>query len=524
MSSFETKRQIASGGEGGSLSIGEAIGGGTPTEILYTDNSGDLYSDSSFTRDSATQQTTILTDLSLIPGSPLTDIVGLQSGSLFGGALFGTAITVTDPADPNIFSILGAGRNATVNSTFDFTPGLTKQVSMSNSLSDDFGNVSHTVLITDDNVGLAALFRMDTNGTQIYNTTAIQLYTPNIQIAQYEGAPDGYSIPVHAGDEGQVLTSHGAGNAATWDELVVMGTPWEATYYAADGALTSDPYFYRQGYEGGTRIMSKVFSDTVLYGLDMLGDGKTQVYSNDYVSLKDARLVLHQLDSAVLYYTTDATAFDGVLIENRKTTLGSYIGGNGTNIVIDDDAEEINMSAPVAYNLELNNEVILYGNGDQLKVGWTNSGIWELFDKDTLIMTWGDVNGDVGGYQFGFNVMTGKFSTSGTHTRFVGGLSMPSVVDKPYGTTESVVESVYHYVVSGSSGATTFNLDQTYEVGQIFIFSDLGFDASTNNITIDAQTGNTITSTGGSAQTFVINSNGESVTIQKVSTTSWMVI
>ncbi len=44
---------------GGGVTIGAAVSGGTATEVLYTDNSGNVYSDPGFTRDSVTLQTGI---------------------------------------------------------------------------------------------------------------------------------------------------------------------------------------------------------------------------------------------------------------------------------------------------------------------------------------------------------------------------------------------------------------------------------------------------------------------------------
>jgi len=59
-SSLQNSWVPGSGGGGGGMTIGEAIGGGTAKEVLYTDNSGDLFSDSGFTRDSSTLETQIL--------------------------------------------------------------------------------------------------------------------------------------------------------------------------------------------------------------------------------------------------------------------------------------------------------------------------------------------------------------------------------------------------------------------------------------------------------------------------------
>lgn len=346
---YTVDSSLLSSGGSGETEIGTPVINGDPSHVLYIDLDGNLTSDGQFSRHPVTQQTKIDVDLSLIPDSPLTDITGLRSGSLFDGQIFGTGIVTVDPANTDLFSLIGNSRGVVVNSTYNFTPGELKQVATTGSLNDTDGNVSFTTIVSDELNGFSGLHLIDLNGTRFDNSTAIKLNTPNIVIGQYEGDSNGYSIPTAAGDEGYVLTAHGPGISATWDELNVMGTFPEIPYFAADGALTSDPYFFRQGYEASTRIHCKVYNNTVLYGLDMLGDGKAQVYSNDYVSFNDARLILHQLDSAVLHYTTDAVAFDGINIENRKTTVGSFTAGNETKIVIDDLTQLITVSNVPTY-------------------------------------------------------------------------------------------------------------------------------------------------------------------------------
>jgi hypothetical protein len=70
---------------------------------------------------------------------------------------------------------------------------------------------------------------------------------------------------------------------------------------------------------------------------------------------------------------------------------------------------------------------IFIGQGDQVKVGWSDFGIWQLFDKDSMIMTFGDINNDVGGYQFAFDVMNGVFTTSGLLNNLAGATATPSL-------------------------------------------------------------------------------------------------
>lgn len=538
------RTNTSSGGSGGGLAIGEVISGGTPTEVLYTDNAGNLFSDSNFTRDSATQQTTILTDLALIPGSPLTNVSGLQSGLLFGGGLFGTAITVTDPADANKFSIIGASKGVTTISAFDFTSGELKQASQVGSLFDDNGNVSYKLQVSDELNSFFARLQVDLNGTIIENTTGVQLISPNLIIGSSEGASDNYSLPTSAGDEGKVLTAHGNGMAATWDEFLIIGTPYEATYYAADGALTSDPYFYRQGENGNSRIMVLKNASTVLTTLDVNEDGTTQIYSNDYISGNFSSVKVDESLGSTLSYTTDSIAFAGIKAEVNLTTLGTYEGGNGTRITINDNDEDIFFFTNGSVVTKVSNETYLNINGANSTIGDITGGYGGLgvlrFDVNSLNSYWGDEDNSGSGALVRLDRLNGTIETiaanqvsilSSGHVglqapsiKLNGGLDIISIANVNYGTTTSVDPAIYHYTVSTSSGAATIDLDQTYPVGHILVISDLGLNASVDNITIDAQTGNAIVSTGGSAQTFVINSNGESVTIQKVNSTTWMVI
>jgi len=94
-----------------------------------------------------------------------------------------------------------------------------------------------------------------------------------------------------------------------------------------------------------------------------------------------------------------------------------------------------------------------------------------------------------------------------------------------YNTTNTIGLGYFHVAHSGSTGAVTDTLDTAnFPVGTILVISDVDGIASTSNITIDADTGNTINGAGGSAQTLILNVDFSSVTIQLVNATTWMVI
>ena len=71
---------------GAGFSIGGLVSGGTPTQVLYTDDNGNLFSDSGFTRDSSFSATTILTNdyyLDKQFGLIIGEYGGLSGASIF---------------------------------------------------------------------------------------------------------------------------------------------------------------------------------------------------------------------------------------------------------------------------------------------------------------------------------------------------------------------------------------------------------------------------------------------------------
>lgn len=76
---------------------------------------------------------------------------------------------------------------------------------------------------------------------------------------------------------------------------------------------------------------------------------------------------------------------------------------------------------------------------------------------------------------------------------------------------------------SGTSSGVLLPTGTNAIIGTKFTIDDLGGLATTDPITIDAGTTNTITSTSGTSQTFILNANGESVSIIKLTSTQWMI-
>lgn len=110
----------------------------------------------------------------------------------------------------------------------------------------------------------------------------------------------------------------------------------------------------------------------------------------------------------------------------------------------------------------------------------------------------------------------------GTMTTTAGEIKKIRIVD--YGTIATFVTTDYHLGVEGSGiGITTVDISGMH-VGQIAIISDIDYKAGANNISIDAGTGKTICSLSGVNQTYDITTDGESVTIQRISTNKFKMI
>lgn len=95
-----------------------------------------------------------------------------------------------------------------------------------------------------------------------------------------------------------------------------------------------------------------------------------------------------------------------------------------------------------------------------------------------------------------------------------------------YGALYTALKSDYHIYCSTGTGATTVDIGTfAFPVNTTLVISDFDCISSTSNITIDAVGANRIIdSVAGGAQTLVVNTNGESVTLHKISATQWKVI
>jgi len=101
------------------------------------------------------------------------------------------------------------------------------------------------------------------------------------------------------------------------------------------------------------------------------------------------------------------------------------------------------------------------------------------------------------------------------------------IITLDYGDIATVggVQNIQVYTTGTGTGTASVDLLPNIQIGKDVTVSDLGNNAGTHNIQIDAGVGNTILVAGGSpSQDITLNTNGASVTLRKMTATQFMVI
>lgn len=91
-----------------------------------------------------------------------------------------------------------------------------------------------------------------------------------------------------------------------------------------------------------------------------------------------------------------------------------------------------------------------------------------------------------------------------------------------YGSSVVQSPSIGYYTFTSGTGTAFFDLDLTAPIGTEVIIKDGLAQSATNNIIVDSGTGNSIVGST-IAQTYTINSNGASISLKRISSTTWEV-
>lgn len=221
----------------------------------------------------------------------------------------------------------------------------------------------------------------------------------------------------------------------------------------------------------------------------------------------------------IAYITGGSTPdIDTVLAQGGALTAGRDIDSTGVFFTI---------VAPRAFRVGDSTET---GNGVLLTVGGTTGPTGELIQLQAPLIQYKNTSG----FTLGINAETLSANRVRTEPDKDGTYAITSdlggnITIVSYGNTidlssSSVDLGIYDYEFTGGTGASSLILpkDQQAPIGTIFITSDLDAIALTSNITIDATPGNTINGTT-IGQTFIMNVNGQCITLKKVTTTAWKI-
>lgn len=397
-----------SGSTLGTLAIGNFISGGTPTDVLYTDNYGNLYSDNAFTRDSVTQETNIL-NTNILSGFTLGTVIG---------QLGGTPVSINVLIDDNT-GYLYANGVGSINSSTDQTSIMIFQ----NSINGDSVNL----LVGDTNgVPYFAIFEDTRNSYGSYNTMGLVWsgFNVNTKFTSLSGTASGLSA----------ITSnqYGSGNTALY--LQSNDVIW--TWAGADGSngdvITTDG--------NGLLSFQPVSGITGGIAIGQLISGGT------------ATQVLYTDDSGNLYsdsgFTRDSTSQLTQIVDTKSLTgisIANIVGINGVpmsaNLFIDNIHNYLYGAGVIQTSgMDLNTALLIYqnkNNGDtaEVSVNDNNNGVPQIKLQNYAISangSQGNIILTTGGTAFNF-----KANPGGT----VSGIQAISSPHYGSGNTEIIIQS-----------------------------------------------------------------------------------
>lgn len=238
-----------------------------------------------------------------------------------------------------------------------------------------------------------------------------------------------------------------------------------------------------------------------------------------------------------------------------------FLGGtNGLDFLVSEDGGDHLHIVPNRTQMFAGNMYVdLNGATDSFKIYTDTSGTQELFIVDSTngilsaslggiapelfidfgneTARFGGINTNQGNISFDDNAHTSAWKTlvgqatpigidldgdNGTIS-YAGAKIETSIRFLAYNSSNGINLSDYILPITGGTGPVTVDLDSVnLAIGQLLIIKDLDCIASTSNITIDANTGKTISSNV-VAQTFVMQTDGQCAYIRRISSTKYQV-
>jgi hypothetical protein len=378
----------------GKGAIGGAVSGGTATQVLYTDNSGNLTSDANFTRDSSTGDTNVVLDTGggVLGGLYLTTSLA-NIGVPFMGIIHGT-VSLNSNSDNAIMGVLDDS-----SGTVGFNDPNAIIIQSNNSTGASAG------FIAGANLGAAS---MQANGS-----------TGN---ARASISATGYgAVNLNTSDGGEIRMANQSGDL--FFNLVLNSNPFlsfgdlgsgngtnftlnDTSKNIAVGLNSFDGNFFIQN-----QSLNKLFAASPNNGHPNITIGAEGFGNNTNISVNDANKKVYIAGGTYSSYINPTPVFSGSGV-NDLSLLASYHGGGSATytITIDNLAQTVLYAGSGMWNH------MPFNIGDT--VTGTSSG------ATAIVKSFSNENGTVA---IVVGSLSGSFTLSETITDSASGASLPSI-------------------------------------------------------------------------------------------------
>lgn len=552
------------------LDIGDSIGNSNPTEVLYTDNSGNLFSDAGFTRDSSTQETSISSDSGVFGegwfhlsstivelgfdniSSVTADANGILIGHATGNYGYFAAV-VSNPFTPGANAIVfdGTANLLSIGHSNAITlgsPTIISDATIDNYARTTFGGFSPIISVigslTDASMLLwnEGLVVDDTANTlEIKHAVTIKATTPLLDASGTINAATQYNIGGNffaTEDTTNVFIGNGAINnliSSSNCTFVGINAGNQNTTGASNTFLGTGAGYYSQSSTQNTFVGHAAGAgDTVNF---ITGNTNSALGYNALLGIRTGSNNVALGANAGLTLVTGSsntligTGTDTFLL---STTGGIAIGldavTGANHFVAGSDAATITdvyFGAGVFSSTAPDSKI--HGTNGAVGIADLSAGsLYLVGGRSTGSGTSGIVGVQTAGTGTGGgttnNNLTDIHQWNKDQSYSMRGQRV--LVDEvAYGSTVNVALSQYRIAFDGgATGTSTVNLPTGTDapVGTVFIISDVdNKSVGGDTITVDAGTSNTITYGGSSAQTKAVP-QGKSLVVTKINATQWM--
>jgi len=506
-----------SGGGYGEIIIGAPITGGSTTEVLYTDNYGNLYSDAGFTRDSVNYQTKIWNDYDS------NNSIGLSIGGHVPAAIFTVNDTINDftnsiyainePPDTPNSSILFFKNN----NTGDISLVSATQNNGGNPLSfmesalnsGEFSNIkvySSGITLNVSGTPFNLMSKDGTSGQSIVTDGNGNLSFENIEIS-----PGGENGNIQFNDNG----SFNGVSAFTFNKLTNQFNVGQGNMidYSSYGSSIIGGGFLSASIEYGSVIsghsICNSFSSSIIGGGSFYGgivNFPNKIYDSSSVIIQGSLKSIACYSNAVgIFSSVDSKFYQS----NSSTILGS------NNSYLNNSRQSSIMNGGISYIYDSQNSVILSGKYNTLNSSLNSA----IIGGNNLILS--NENNTVLMQNMRANVISG-------HTFYSGSTSLETIINDITEQHATINETkvISQYTALTTAATYTFDVSQN-RTAKITLQDNSNLNLILTNFA-SGNTGNiilkqgllgdsTLTLTGASYNNYVVNGGSGVINLTQAS-------